>query len=71
MKPIWHSLDSKNNVIDRNNAKENASQKMHIYQMNDKVICKNVMDSKFSENPWKEPRTINHHKSKMTMVQSD
>jgi hypothetical protein len=30
--------------------------------MNDKVLYKNIMDSKFSENPWKEPQIINHHK---------
>jgi hypothetical protein len=47
------------NIIDRNNAKENA------YQMNNKVLYKNVMDSKFSGNPWKEPRIINHHKNKL------
>ena len=48
----------KQNVIDRNNKKENASRIIHHYQVNDKVLHKNVMDSKFSEDPWKGPYTI-------------
>jgi hypothetical protein len=48
----------KQNVIDRNNTKENASQIIHHYQVNDKVLYKNVTDSKFSEDPWKGPYTI-------------
>ena len=48
----------KTNVIDRNNKKENASRIIHHYQVNDKVLHKNVMDSKFSEDPWKGPYTI-------------
>jgi hypothetical protein len=55
---------AKVNVIEKNNAEEKAWQKMFIYQMNDKVLYKNVMDPKFSEISWKEPSTINHCKVK-------
>jgi hypothetical protein len=50
--------------------KKTLSKKLHIYQMTDKVLYKNVVDSKFSEYPWKVPRIMSHHK-KMTIVQSD
>jgi hypothetical protein len=52
----WQNLPK--DVIDRNNTKENASRIIHHYQVNDKVPYKNVMDSKFSEGPWKGPYTI-------------
>jgi hypothetical protein len=50
--------ERKQNVIDRNNTKDNASRIIHHYQVNDKVLYKNVMDSEFSEDPWKGPYTI-------------
>jgi hypothetical protein len=31
---------------------------MHEYKTNDKVWVKNLMESKFSEEPWKGPFTI-------------
>jgi hypothetical protein len=45
-------------LIELNNKRENASRIMHKYKTNDKVLYKNLMDSKFSEDPWKGPYQI-------------
>jgi Bacterial SH3 domain len=45
----------KQEIIARNNERENASCIKYTYTPNDKVMYKNVMDSKFSEDPWKGP----------------
>lgn len=50
--------ERKQKLIDINNKRENASRILHTYQVNDKVLYKNVMDSKFSEDPWKGPYLI-------------
>jgi hypothetical protein len=42
----------------RNNERENASHMKYTYTPNDKVMYKNVVDSKFSEDPWKGPHNI-------------
>jgi Bacterial SH3 domain len=41
----------KQEIIARNNERENASRIKYTYTPNDKVMYKNVMDSKFSEDP--------------------
>lgn len=48
----------KQRMIEKNNKKENASRIPHTYQVNDMVLYKNVMNSKFSEDPWKGPYQI-------------
>jgi hypothetical protein len=46
-----HSFDNKNKmslIEDRNNTKENASRIIHHYQVNDKVLYKNVLIANFA-----------------------
>ena len=45
-------MQRKQEIIARNNERENASIK-YTYTPNDKVLYKNIMDFKFSEHPWK------------------
>lgn len=48
----------KQKLIDQNNKKENSSRIQHEYKVNDQVWVKNLMESKFSEDPWKGPFLI-------------
>jgi hypothetical protein len=48
----------KQEIIARTNKRENASRIKYTYTSNDKVMHKNVMDSKLSEDPWKGPYII-------------
>ena len=50
--------EQKQKLIKKNNDRENASRIEHTYQVKDKVLYKNLMDSKFSEDPWKGPYII-------------
>jgi hypothetical protein len=50
--------EQKQKLIKKNNERENASRIKHTYQVKEKVLYKNLMDSKFSEDPWKGPYTI-------------
>jgi transposase InsO family protein len=50
--------EQKQKLINKNNKKENASRILHTYRINDLVLYKNVMDSKFSEDPWNGPYPV-------------
>jgi hypothetical protein len=50
--------ERKQKLIIKNNKKENTSRIGHTYRINDLVLYKNVMDSKFSEDPWKGPYPV-------------
>ena len=47
--------ERKQKLINKNNERENSSRIKYEYKVNDKVWIKNLMKSKFSEEPWKGP----------------
>ena len=50
--------ERKQKLINKNNEKENSSRIAHEYKIHDKVWLKNLMESKFSEEPWRGPFSI-------------
>lgn len=50
--------ERKQQMINKNIQRENSSRIKHTYNVNDKVLYKNIMDSKFSDDPWKGPFII-------------
>jgi hypothetical protein len=50
--------ERKQKLINKNNEKENSSRIAYEYKIQDKVWLKNLMESKFSEEPWKGPFSI-------------
>ena len=51
--------DQKQKLINKNNERENSSRIAHVYKVNDKVWVKNLMKSKFNEEPWRGPGVVN------------
>ena len=49
---------NKQKMIAKNNQRENSSRIDHTYQVNDKVLYKSNMESKYGEDPWKGPYSI-------------
>ena len=48
----------KQQLINKNNALENAKRKAHEYKINDKVLVKNPDNRKFGSNPYIGPFTV-------------
>ena len=57
--PDWDVIRTKKQkIINENNAKENAKQKPHTYQVGDKVLLKTDMTTKYGQDPYVGPYTI-------------
>jgi transposase InsO family protein len=50
--------ERKQKLINQNNKRENASRIMHTYHVDDKVLYRNKLESKFGDDPWKGPYLI-------------
>jgi hypothetical protein len=50
--------ERKQKLINQNNERENAARIVHTYQVNDKVLYRNKLESKYGDDPWKGPYLI-------------
>jgi hypothetical protein len=55
----WQNIKlNKQKIIQRNNERENASQKPYTYKVNDQILWKNEMVCKFGKSPYSGPHRI-------------
>ena len=64
----WHLIKlRKQNAINRNDAKENSKRVHHEYKVNDQVLVKHQQSTKFGQNAYNGPWTINKVRDKGTV----